>query len=306
MSKTTARKKNLSNRVNKNIFVAVMLLIPIAHFAVFYVGVNFNSFFMAFQKLDPGTGKMVFTFENFKEIFRLFGKYGELTVSLTNTFLTSGFLILFLLPWGFLAAYFLHKKVPLGGFWRTMLFLPTIIPAIAMTSIFIYLIHPDGPVGKLWELFGSQIPALLVDKQYAKWTVILFIFWTNFGGQFLLFSGAMSRLPKEVLESARVDGAGMRVELLRIILPLCWPTISMLLLINIAGILTATGPLLLLTKGGAFTKTMSYWIFERVYDGSPKVVNEAAAIGLIGTAVVFPTVMLARRVLSKVYADVDF
>ena len=301
-----SKKRILSRNAKKNIFLAGLFFIPVVHFIIFWGVVNFNSVILAFQRLNVTTGSKYFTFENFRTVGILF-KLGELKDALLNTLLVSGFLMLFLLPWAFLITYFLCKKIPLTGFWRVMLFIPTIIPAIAMAFIFRYIIYPEGPVGHLWALFGKTAPAFLEEPAFARWTVIAYIFWTNFGGQFILLSGAMSRVPKEVLESARIDGAGMRVEMLRIMLPLCWPTISMLILLNMASLFTASGPLLFLNSGGARSETISFWIFKNVNAGAFSIrLNEPAALGIACTVILFPIIMLTRWGLGKVYADVEF
>lgn len=299
-------KTILNKNVRKNIFVAGLIIIPVIHFIIFWGVVNFNSILMSFQRVDTATGQTVYGFDNFREVFRLF-QTGTLSRALVNTLLTSGFLTVFMLPWGFFVTYFLYKKIRFHGLWRTMMFTPSILPAVAMSAIFIYLVNPAGPVGKVWEILsGSPAPAFLMEPKIAKWTILIYIFWTNFGGQFILFSGAMARIPKEVIESARLDGASMWKEMLKIVLPLCWPTFSMLLLLNLAAIFTATGPILLLTNGDADTNTISFWIYQSVQGGTAKGLNEAAALGIICTVILFPIMMLARWGLSKIYADVEF
>ena len=299
------KAKNFLSRKNKRIMFAVgMLFIPAVHFIIFWGAVNFNSVLMAFQRLNPYTGENYFTFENFNSIRSLFAR-GELRSAFSNTFYTFGFLTVFMLPWGFFLTFFLYKKIALNAFWRIMLFIPTMIPAIAMAGFFTYLIHYDGPAGKLWELVFNVKPHLLARPESAMHTVIFYIFWTNFGGQFILYSGAMSRIPKEVVESAKLDGAGMRTEFFRITIPLCWPTISMLFLLNLAQAFTASGPMLFLTGGASNTMTISFWIFSKA-NGVPPELNLPAALGILCTLIIFPVVLLARKLLSKVYADVEF
>ena len=297
----TTAEKILSRRAKDGIFIALMLLIPVVHFIIFWGVVNFNSLLMAFQRLDPRTGGNIFTWDNFKDLL-VDLKYGDTKVAIQNTFLTFG-LMLLLLPWGFFLTYFLYKKIPLSGFWRTMLFVPTILPAVAMTAIFTYLLYPLAPVGSIWRLFGAQTPNFITGEKYSRWTVLAYIFWTNFGGQFIIFSGAMSRISKEITESARLDGAGMRVEMLRIILPLCWPTFSMLLLLNIAGLFMASGPVLLLTGGRFDSTTIAFTVFNDTNNGF---YNRAAALGTICTVILFPIVIVSRYLLGKVYAGVEF
>ena len=296
----------LANKKKKDyLFVAVMLLIPVIHFIVFWGVVNFNSILLAFQRLDRTTGEMYFTFNNFESLVELF-ETNELKKALINTLLTAGFQIVFLLPWGFFLTYFLFKKIPLRGLWRTFLFLPTILPAIFLTGVFNNAITQYGPIGEIWEmLFNSPIPDFFVDERYGKWGVLLYFFWTNFGGQFILFTGAMTRIPTEIFEAAKVDGAGMGTELFKIVLPLCWPTFSMLLILNIASVFTSTGPILLLTRGAADTKTISYWIFEQVSQPAPALYIPSA-LGVACTVILFPIITFVRKGLGKIYADVEF
>ena len=301
MDAPAKNKKIVKSNVRKNVFVIGMLLVPVVHFIIFWGAVNFNSILMAFQRLDPLMGEFKFTLQNFKE-FPLLWQFGGAKTELTNTFLTFGLLIL-LLPWGFFLTYFLYKKIALSGLWRTMLFVPTILPAVAVTTIFTYLINVLGPVGAFRELIGAKALHFLTDVKLARWTILAYVFWTNFGGQFILFSGAMSRIPKELIESSRLDGAKLWTEMLRIVLPLCWPTFSMLLLLNIAGLFTASGPVLLLTKGYYETSTVAFHIFNHTLSGF---FNEPAALGVACTAILFPIILFSRWLLNKVYANVEF
>lgn len=304
------KKKKLAlskQRKMDYLFVLVMLIIPVINFIVFWVVVNFNSIALAFQRMDIQTGKLYFTFENFSALVNML-KTNELKTAFINTLITSGFQILFLVPWSFILSYFLYKKLPLNGMWRVFLFLPSILPAIFLTGMFKYAISPQGgsPFGRLWELlFHSQIPALLVEKQYARWTVLIYFFLTNFGGQFILFSGAMSRIPKETLEAAKLDGVGMFREMFTMVLPLIWPTFSMILVLNVASIFTATGPILLLTKGQGDSSTISFWIFNQVNTPGASLFLPAA-LGLACTAVLYPIITFVRWIMGKVYSDVQY
>lgn len=293
----------LKRKTKKYIFVAGMLVVPVASFIIFWGVVNVNSILLAFKRLEISTGLEYYTVQNFQSIPALFSKYGALRIAIQNTLLTWVFLM-FLLPWSFFLTYFIYKKICLSGLWRIMLFVPSLMPAVAMTSIFMYIIYPAAPVGMLFKKILGSAPPFLSDTKYARWTVIIYMFWANFGGSFVLISGAMARIPKEMLESANIDGAGLRIEMLKIVLPLCWPTLSMIVLLNTTGIFTASGPILLLTGGKYDSQTVSFWIFDQIMNYRNYYI--ASAAGLIFTVVLFPIVLLTRWGLGKVYADVEF
>ena len=304
--KTANVKKSKMTKKNMDyIFVVFMLLIPVIHFIIFWGVVNFNSILLAFQRLDTETGELYFTLENFETVFN-FMQERELRVALTNTLLTWGFQTIFLMPWSFFITYFLYKKIPLTGVWRLFLFLPSILPAIFLTSMFKYAIQPIGPIGKLWSLlFDREAPTFLLEVDYAKWIVLLYFFWTNFGGQFILLMGAMARIPTQLLEAGQIDGVNMWVEMFQIVFPLCWSTFSMILVLNVASLFTASGPILLLTQGGADTETISYWIFRHVQGGDATLFMPSA-LGVVCTLIIFPIVTFVRWGSGKIWADVEF
>ena len=303
MGDSKMKRIQLNEKRKSSVFVFLMLLIPVVHFIIFWFGVNFNSLRLAFTSIDLKTGNTSWSLDHFATLGNMM-KTGEIRMALTNTLLT-WLLNMLLVPWALFLSYFLYKKIPLGGMWKTLLFLPSILPAIAMTSIFRYMIEPDGPVGQLiLAMTGEEATNLLAFNSTAKWTVLAYIFWTNFGGQFILLSGAMAKIPKSLLEAANLDGAGLGSEFFKVVLPLCWPTLSMILILNISSLFTASGPLLLLTKGMGETKTISYWIFERVQGSTT--LGLPAALGIACTVILFPIVMIAKWAMTKVYADVEF
>ena len=149
-----------------------------------------------------------------------------------------------------------------------------------------------------------MVPDFLTEKEYAMKTVFIYMFFTNFAGNMVLFSGAMNRIPKEMLESAEIDGVGMWRELVQFVIPCMWPTLSTIIILSITSLFTASGPILLLTKGAGDTTTISYWIFEQVkFIGS---YNIPAALGLVFTAIGFPLVLVVRKVLGRLQEDVEY
>ena len=79
----------------------------------------------------------------------------------------------------------------------------------------------------------------------------------------------------------------------------------MILILNIASIFTATGPILLLTKGQGETTTISFWIFNEVNNPNASLFVPAA-LGLACTAVLYPIITFVRWGLGKVYSDVEY
>lgn len=293
-------------RRNKNLFILCMLAIPILHFLIFWFYVNLDLLLIAFQRFE--NEEIVYTLENFRLVFEDLAKdRGGLNIALKNTLITWVFTTLFMFPLSILWSYFIYKKLLLGSFYRIVFYIPSIISAVALAAVFKYIITADGPVGKLYELMypDKMMPVFLKESEYAMKTVLFYVFWTGFGGNLILLNGAMGRIPKEIIESAYMDGVCMWREVWYFVLPLCWPTLSTLIIFSFAGIFTASGPILLLTNGSADTDTISFWIYKEV-NYSEFNIYVPAALGWVFTLIGLPIILIIRKLMNKLFADVEF
>lgn len=300
------KKKNQlqSRKIQRGIFIGLMLSVGILQFLVFWVYVNFNSILMAFQ-LQTREG-LIWTFENFTRFFHEFSIADfELSLALKNT------LLLFLvgtvigLPTSLLFSYYLYKKILFSKFFRVIFFLPSIISAAVLVALFRYILAMDGPINAILSFISGNLVDIewVTDEAYSMGTILFYVFWTGFGSNIVLFTGAIHRIPQDILEYAKLDGVSMTRELFQIIVPLIWPTISTLLVFATAGLFTNSGPILLFTQGQHKTMTIGYFIFDQVQNNS---YYYPAAIGLIFTAIGFPLVILVKWFLGKVLEDVEY
>lgn len=113
----------------------------------------------------------------------------------------------------------------------------------------------------------------------------------------------MSKVDTAIIEAARIDGVTQMQELFRIIIPMIWPTIATILTLAFTGIFTASGPILLFTKGGFETMSLSYWIFDKVKFGNS--LNQPAAVGMVFMLLSIPIVFGMRYLLNRHIQDVE-
>lgn len=301
---TNQVKRKKKHNYKRTIFIILMLAIPVTHFALFWVYVNFNSILMAFQIRD-GYG-IHWGFDNFARFFHEV-KISELDlgIAIKNT------LLLFLvgtvigMPVTLLLSYFLFKKIKGYKVFRVVFFLPSIISAAVLVAMFKYLFRMDGPVNNLLSMFfGKTIDnEWLVDDKLAMGTILFYCFWTGFGGGLVLFTGAMHRIPEEVLEYCVLDGVSPVRELFQIIVPMIWPTISTQLVFAFAGLFVNAGPILLFTEGQYKTMTIGYFILQEVRNGS---YEYPSAIGLLFSVLGFPLVIFVKWICSRIFEDVEY
>lgn len=293
-----------SRKIQRGIFIALMLSVGILQFLIFWVYVNFNSILMAFQ-LNTKTG-IVWTLENFTRFFHEFSiPEFELALALRNTLLMFVVGTVIGLPTSLLFSYYLYKKILFAKFFRVTFFLPSIISAAVLVSLFKYILAVNGPFNEVlsWIVGKTVEIEWVTDEAFSMGTILFYIFWTGFGTNIVLFTGAIYRIPQDVLEYAKLDGVSMTRELVQIVVPLIWPTISTLLVFATAGLFTTAGPILLFTDGQAKTMTIGFFIFKQVTNNS---YYYPAAIGLLFTAIGFPLVIIVKWTLGKVLEDVEY
>ena len=291
-----------SMRKGKYSFVFLMAFPALAGLAVFYFYVNFNSILLAFK--DARTNE--YSLINFQQLFAEFKSSDTVIVQALKNTLYFFILGSFITPViGYFVAYFFYKKIPLGSVFRFILFVPGIISGIVVSTLFIKMVSPAGPIS-YWKflLTGTPLVDYLHQDDTSIWMILAFCLWTGFTSNVLLLMGTFSRLPSEVLESARLDGATPMQELFLIITPMVWSTISTLFMLSMTGLFTSSGPILLFTNGAYNTYTLSFWIFAQVKDSA--IYNYPSAVGLFFTIIGLPIVIGVYKLMGKVQANVEF
>lgn len=304
-------KSDISSRKRGEIlFICAVLAVPMFIFAVFYVGVNFNSLIMAFQEYDPVT-KHYFGSENpwgnFAEFFIDLREEEFMGYALINSFTLFVITMFVNLPLHIIIAYYIYKKNLFYRAFRFLLFLPSILSSVITVTLFKYFLIYG--LQSIYTFFGWGVaPQLINDPDTGFQTILAYSVWINFGGGLIMFLGLMNRISPSVLEAAALDGAKPMQEFVHIIFPLIFPTVSIYIVNNIATIFSAQGALYTFYGSTARKEfyTFGYYYYTSVI-GESGVARYpmAAASGLIFTAIVAPVTLLARKILDKINPTVD-
>lgn len=285
----------------KVLFMASFLAIPIINFLIFFVYTNVSSFFMAFQRpIYDGATEMYFTMENFQKVFNSFfvDADGTLRTGLINTllFYLSGTLII--MPVSILMSYFIYKKIPGYRSFRFIAYLPQIIASSALVIIFKYSLSSGGPLAAIYKAVGREYSNPLIREPGAIITLLIYNVMFGFGGNLIVYGGAMGSINAEVLEAGELDGCTWFQELIYLIIPMMWATLSTSFILGLAGILGSSGPILAFTKGQYGTTTLSFQIYNLVSGvNGYKDLYYASAIGITMTVIMFPMVMALKRLV---------
>jgi multiple sugar transport system permease protein len=119
------------------------------------------------------------------------------------------------------------------GIYRTIFYLPTLVPPIAATIIFILLFSPGGgPINTIVSWFGLRAPDWLNDPSWAMPALIVLGVWP-LGVETLAFLAGLKEIPQDLLDAAAVDGAEGWQRLRHVIIPLISPVILFNLVIGV-------------------------------------------------------------------------
>ena len=239
------KKKNVS----KNLFVLSILIFPLILFCIFYIGVNLNSFIMAFQEWSwtpEGTKVTWAGFSNFRRYFTdLFSGGTIVSIAFKNSVLFYLITLVIGFPLTILFAYLLYKKCFFNKTIRAIVMIPQVVSGFVICLLFKKIIGGDGPIAYLVaEITGGSLPNFLRDQDINFGIIVFYSIWTSFSTGLIVYPNAMKDIPDEVMESARLDGVtNMFQELWYMVLPLIFPTISTFLITGVAGIFLSAGPL---------------------------------------------------------------
>jgi multiple sugar transport system permease protein len=127
----------------------------------------------------------------------------------------------------------LNMKVKGMAFYRTAFYLPSIMPAIASSMLWLWILNPQyGLANQLLHLLGLPPLGWLSSPQWSKPSLIMISLWAS-GGGIVIFLAGLQEIPQHLYEAAELDGASAFRKLVHITLPLLTPSIFFNLIIDL-------------------------------------------------------------------------
>ena len=150
----------------------------------------------------------------------------------------------------FFLAILLNAKIPGLGIFRTVFYIPSIVPIIATSVIWLWMYNPD------FGLFNSGLSLLGIHKQqwiFAENGVVpslVFMSIWGVGPMMIIFLAGLQDVPKELYEAVDIDGGNALHKLIHITIPMMTPTILFNLLISMVAALQTFVQPFIMTNGG--------------------------------------------------------
>ena len=212
---------------------------------------------LSFQDWSMLTPPVPVGLKNFQKLFqdKLFWQALKVTANYT---LISVPLSLVL---GFLLALLMNNKVRGIRFFRTLFYLPSIVPAVANAVLWAWIFNSEfGLLNALLRMLGIPKVNWLLETRWALPALILMSLW-GLGGGMVIYLAGLQGIPQEYYEAADIDGAGRWDKLWSITIPLMSPVIFFNLVIGIINSFQIFTTGFLLTDGGPQNATLFYVLY---------------------------------------------
>lgn len=296
MNTSPKRKKKFDKKL---IFYIGLMIFPLAQFAVFYIGVNFQSILMAFQEYDSFETRYFFGADLLVNFKRIGEEIGSLLTMLKNSVIVWFFTSFVGTVLAVLFSYYIFKHRRTGAFFKFVLFVPSILPAILMSSIFQNFANSIVPVAfdtiRLMDIVETPLNIQFIVAMF-------YTIWIGFGTQVLLYTGTMEQIPPSVIEAAELDGASAFREFWNIVLPGIVPTIGTFLVAGVAGAFINQLNMFNFFGGSAHwsVRTIGYHIFSMSQnEGGEADYPFLSALGICCTVIALIPTLLLRRYFAK-------
>ena len=182
-----------------------------------------SSFYQSFTKFNLIESPKWIGLENFH---RMFFEDSDFWQALKNTVWISVISIPLRIAFAMFTAWVLTKPKRGRNIYRTIFFLPSMVPAVAATMAFTYIFNPAyGPINRMLEAIGIKEPPFwFLDPKWSKWGLILLGLW-GIGDTMIIFLAGLLDVPTSLYEAASLEGATAWQTFRYITLPLMTPVI---------------------------------------------------------------------------------
>lgn len=189
------------------------------------------SFYFSFTQYSVLNPPKWIGLDNFRTMFTKDPDYWK---SVLNTLYFTGFSVPLSLIFALGLALLLNRPIRGIGFYRTAFYLPSLMPAVASTLLWVVILDPRlGLMNAGLQALGFPQIGWLKSATWSKPSLILMSLWTTAGPTMLIFLAGLKDVPASLLDAAMIDGANAWQRFRHVVLPLLTPTIFFNLLISI-------------------------------------------------------------------------
>lgn len=302
LSLSLNRRTVLRKKDSKNFLLGLLFASPFIIGFVCFTALPFiQSFYYSLTEYDVFNPPKWVGFANYKQIFQDPNFYK----SMSNTF----YMAFIGVPIGLFAslmmALVLNMKVKGISIYRTIYYLPTVVPAVAGTLLWSWILNPQfGLLDIALRAIGLPGPNWLLDPHFTKPALIMMGLFGSGGGA-LIYLAALQGIPAEFYEAAEIDGANKWDLFRSIILPALSPVTLFQLIMGLIGAFQIFTTAFILTGGstGGPDQSMLFYAVNVYNEGFKNLhMGYASALAwILFIIVLFITIIILKSSMRWVY-----
>lgn len=259
-----------------------------------------RTFYLSFTRYGGFLPPQVIGWANYERMFT----DSNFSNALWNTFYFTFLAVPIGVVMAMILALAMDQRLPEIPLYRTLLYLPSILPLFATAFIFMTLLDPNnGIVNDFLRMVGFNPPNWFGDARYAK---IAMVGMAQFGaGQMaLIYLAGLKGIPSSLYEAAELDGAGVLNRFFKITLPLMTPVILYSLINGISSGLQVFTQSYIITRGGPqkSTEFLVYYLYNNTFNYS----NQMGYAAAMGVVLFLITVLLAGIIFFTSHRWVNY
>jgi N-acetylglucosamine transport system permease protein len=290
------------SKFQTNLFVLIFTVPFFISFALFTLYPNLLTFYYSLLKWDGISTAKFIGFENWKLMF---------TDNLIFTSLLNNLIMVLVVPTAtvfisvLLADLLVNNTFSENKFYKVLFFFPNVLSSVVIGIIWMFMYDGDfGVINTVLRAIGFNIGTIywLGEQKFALIAVMIPMIWASVGFYVVIFTNAMTAIPKSIYESAYLDGITSMRRLFSITLPLISGVIKVVAIFCVLGAMKGFDTILVMTNGGPGTSTLNMGLYMFQYGfGLGGSVNQARAD--LGYASVIGLVLFAILIVLKLLLD---
>ncbi|MDB1125339.1 carbohydrate ABC transporter permease [Vibrio algarum] len=195
-------------------------------------------------------------------------------------------------------AVLVNSKLAGRNLFKTLLFVPFVLNAVAASMVFQIFYQVDGALDSFLSAIGleSLIRPWLMDSDVVNWALVAASIWRYLGFNLILFFGVLQSIPQDQYEAAQIEGANEWQQFRLITLPSIKLVIGLQVLLAFVGSLSSFEIPMIITKGANGTKTFVMATLETAFNFNDFGMASTMAVLLLMIVIMF---MILQKVLFK-------
>lgn len=165
-------------------------------------------------------------------------------------------------------ALLLNQRLPGMALFRTIFYLPVLVPTVAVALLWLWLLNPQyGLANQALQHVGLSPLGWLADPRWSRPAFIVMDLW-GVGGGMVIYLAALQGVPEHLYEAAVLDGANAWQKLRHVTLPMISPVIFFSVIMGVIGTFQYFTQTFIMTRGGPELSTLFYalYLFQNAFE----------------------------------------